>query len=77
MVVGTPAEVQCAHTHDAECWLCSDARPWWADAREAAGLGVEPPNAGLRAMMIRDRREAQARRDARSDNISRHNCWHR
>ena len=34
----------CAHVAGAECWLCSDARPWCRAARIKAGLGEEPPN---------------------------------
>lgn len=37
---------QCGGTHAASltCWLCSDARPWWREARVNAGLSAEPPN---------------------------------
>lgn len=37
---------QCNGTHAASlvCWLCSDARPWWREARIKAGLSAEPPN---------------------------------
>lgn len=33
------------HIDAAVCWRCSDLRPWWAEARERAGvaLWVAPP----------------------------------
>lgn len=41
----TTSTRDCLHDGRAECWLCSDVRPWWREARIKAGLGEEPPNA--------------------------------
>ena len=35
----------CTHGRRGCCWLCSDLRPFWREARIKAGLGEEPPNA--------------------------------
>ena len=32
-------DYRCDHDPAAVCWLCSDQVPWWAEAREKAGLG--------------------------------------
>ena len=37
-------ELRCLHDGRCECWLCSDLRSWWMDARVKAGLGESPPN---------------------------------
>ena len=34
----------CAHDYRAACWICSDERPWYREARLRAGYGSEPPN---------------------------------
>lgn len=38
----TETTTACDHTPAAVCFLCSDAVPWWREARIAAGLGAEP-----------------------------------
>ena len=40
--------MKCGHDSRGECWLCSDLRPWWREARVRAGLGIQPPNQWLR-----------------------------
>ena len=35
----------CPHRPYAVCWLCSDAVPWWRDAR----YGDDPPNERVRS----------------------------
>ncbi len=36
--------MECSHDSRAVCFLCSDQRPWWKEARVALGFGVVPPN---------------------------------
>ena len=39
------SRMSCDHDGRAICWLCSDARPFWREARISAGLSADPPNA--------------------------------
>lgn len=55
----------CDHADAAVCFLCSNQRDFWRDARVKAGYGPEPPNAWLREIRLTQRqaeREAELRR---------------
>ena len=47
------AMMTCDHSLNAQCWLCSDAQPWWREARIKAAKGSKPPNKERMDMLIK------------------------
>jgi len=52
-------EMKCEHDRRAVCWLCSDTRPWWREARINAGL---PADLHKNATNVLYAKEKRARR---------------
>ena len=54
--------MKCEHVPSAVCLLCSDAVPWWRDARKALSLGEEPLNQPVRRWAVTELAALDSRR---------------